>query len=38
MDDTSHVATNNYENVIIYNDHLYFEEPIQDNQNFRFDV
>ena len=32
MDDTSHVTANNNNNVV-YNQ-LYFEEPIQDNQNF----
>jgi len=32
MDDASHVAANNNNNVV-YNQ-PYFEEPIQDNQNF----
>ena len=36
MDDVGHVLTNN-DNNAIYNDQLYFEEPIQDNQNFVID-
>ena len=36
MNDVGHVAANN-DNNVVYNDQLYFEEPIQDNQNFVLD-
>ena len=36
MDNASHVATNNDENVV-YDNQPNFEEPIQDNQNFGLD-
>ena len=36
MDDVGHVLTNN-DNNAIYNDQLYFEKPIQDNQSLGLD-